>query len=195
MKQTPEQVWVSDITYLGTRKKPLYLSLVSDAYFKKIMGFNLSNTLKQEGAIDTLKMAIKNRDYSTESLIHHSDRGLQYCGYEYQRILDKHEVRRSMTENADPYENAIAERINGILKDEFMLDQHIVNQQTMAKIVKQSINIYNPYRPHWNCELLIPNQMHRQRNIKKPVYKKKLAVRKLLLLIIILYLYKSVNLY
>lgn len=175
----PEQVWVSDITYLGTRKTPLYLSLVSDAYSKKIMGFNLSNTLKQEGAIDALKMAVKNRDYSTESLIHHSDRGLQYCGHEYQRILNKHKVKCSMTENSDPYENAIAERINGILKNEFMLDQYAVNQKTMAKIVKQSINIYNQYRPHWSCELLTPNQMHRQRNIKKPVYKKKISSKKI----------------
>lgn len=174
----PEQVWVSDITYLGTRNKPLYLSLVSDAYSKKIMGFDLSNSLKQEGVINALKMALKGRCYPKEELIHHSDRGLQYCGYEYQRILLKHKTKCSMTENSDPYENAIAERINGVLKDEFRLDQYMVNKQIMSKIVKQSIDIYNQYRPHWSCNLLTPNQMHQQSLIKKPCYKKKISSKK-----------------
>lgn len=174
----PEQVWVSDITYLGNRENPLYLSLVSDAYSKKIMGFDLSNTLKQEGAVNALKMAIRNREYPKDPLIHHSDRGLQYCSYEYQGILNKYKVQCSMTENSDPYENAIAERINGILKDEFMLDQYTCSKKIMAKIVKQSISIYNGYRPHWSCLLLTPNQMHQQCKINKPKYSKKISSKK-----------------
>lgn len=174
----PEQVWVSDITYLGTRKRPLYLSLVSDAYSKKIMGFDLSNTLKQEGAINALKKAIKNRKYPNQTLIHHSDRGLQYCAYEYQKILIRKKMQCSMTQDSDPYENAIAERINGILKDEFSVDQYNANKQLMSKIVKQSIDIYNQHRPHWSCGLLTPNQMHQQDRIKKPSYKKKISSKK-----------------
>lgn len=174
----PEQVWISDITYLGTRNKPLYLSLVSDANSKKIMGFDMSSTLKQEGAINALKMAFKNRTHSHGSLIHHSDRGLQYCGYEYQNVLAKNKAKCSMTENSDPYENAIAERINGILKDEFRLEEYTVNQNIMNKIVKQSIDIYNTIRPHWSCNLLTPNQMHSQSDIKKPSYKKRISSRK-----------------
>lgn len=174
----PEQVWVSDITYLGTRKQPLYLSLVSDAYSKKIMGFDLSDSLKQEGAISALQMAFRNRNYPKQALIHHSDRGLQYCGYEYQRILENNRAKCSMTENSDPYENAIAERINGILKNEFSLDQYSVKQNIMNKIVKQTIEIYNNQRPHWSCNLLTPSQMHKQRKIAKPNYKKKFSSKK-----------------
>lgn len=174
----PEQVWVSDITYLGTRKQPLYLSLVSDAYSKKIMGFDLSDSLKQNGAISALKMAFRNRNYPKQALIHHSDRGLQYCGYEYQRILQRNRVLCSMTEKDDPYENAIAERINGILKNEFSLDQYSVKRKLMSKIVEQSIEIYNNLRPHQSCNLLTPSQMHKQRKIAKPTYKKKFSSKK-----------------
>lgn len=175
----PEHVWVSDITYLGTRKHPLYLSLVSDAYSKKIMGYNLSDSLKQDGAISALKMAFGNRSYPGQTIIHHSDRGLQYCGYEYQRILHKQKAKCSMTEKSDPYENAIAERINGILKNEFYLDQYAVKQSVMNKIVKQTIDIYNNHRPHWSCNLLTPSQMHKQREIAKPTYKKKFSSKKI----------------
>lgn len=175
----PECVWVSDITYLGTRKHPLYLSLVSDAYSKKIMGYNLSDSLKQDGATNALKMAFRNRSYPKQTLIHHSDRGLQYCGYEYQRILQKQKAKCSMTEKSDPYENAIAERINGILKNEFALDQYTVKQSVMSKIVKQTIDIYNNHRQHWSCDLLTPSQMHNQSKIAKPKYKKKFSSKKI----------------
>lgn len=173
----PEQVWVSDITYLGTRQNPLYLCLVTDAYSKKIMGFDLSDSLKQEGAINALKMSFRNRSYDSEPLIHHSDRGLQYCGYEYQRILNKYKTVCSMTQDSDPYENAIAERVNGILKDEFNLEGLSTNKKFMNQIVKESIHIYNLLRPHWSCKLLTPEQMHRQRAILKPSYKKKFSSR------------------
>jgi putative transposase len=121
----PEQVWVSDITYIGNRKNPSYLALITDAYSKKIMGYNVSDSLNVKGSLFALEMALKNRVYKNDPIIHHSDRGLQYCSNEYQQILDKNDIRPSMTEQYDPYENAIAERINGVLKQEFAVDKYV----------------------------------------------------------------------
>ncbi|WP_211277505.1 IS3 family transposase [Nonlabens spongiae] len=119
----PERVWVSDITYLGSREEPSYLALVTDAYSKKIMGYNVSNSLSVGGSLAALEMAISNRRNDGLPLIHHSDRGLQYCSNEYQELLNRNDIRSSMTEKYDPYENVIAERINGILKQEFGIDR------------------------------------------------------------------------
>ena len=116
----PEQTWVSDITYIGNRKNPSYLALITDAYSKKIVGYNVSDSLNVRGSLSALEMALKNRKYRNEPMIHHSDRGLQYCSNEYQKILVKNDILLSMTEQDDPYENAIAEKINGILKNEFI---------------------------------------------------------------------------
>lgn len=113
----PEQVWVADITYLGYRSNHLYLSLITDAYSKKIVGYDLSNSLQTEGSARALKMANKNRIYPKSMLIHHSDKGLQYCSNEYQLLLGKYKMQCSMTENYDPYSNAIAERVNGNYKE------------------------------------------------------------------------------
>lgn len=115
----PEEVVVSDITYVGNRANPAYLALVTDAYSKVVMGYDLSNSLDVSGSIRAMEMAIKNRIYKDQPLIHHSDRGLQYCSNGYQELLNKNGIKTSMTEKYDPYENAIAERINGILKQEF----------------------------------------------------------------------------
>ncbi|MDD2243611.1 MAG: DDE-type integrase/transposase/recombinase [Dysgonamonadaceae bacterium] len=120
----PEQLWVSDITYVVSRTIPMYLSLVTDAYSKKIMGYNLSETLAVEGSLKALKMALKEWRYRTHPLIHHSDRGLQYCNNEYQSVLKRNNIIPSMTESYDPYVNAVAERVNGILKDEFMIEKY-----------------------------------------------------------------------
>lgn len=161
----PEQVFVSDITYLGNRDNPMYLALVTDAYSKKIMGFDVSNSLNAQGAINALNMAIKNRKYQTvqsQMLIHHSDRGLQYCSNEYQEILKNNHIRCSMTEKYDPYQNAIAERINGILKHEFIGDLRIKELEIMKELVKNSIYIYNTFRPHFSNYYLTPEQMHLQ---------------------------------
>ena len=117
----PNQVWVTDITYIGTRKNPMYLALVTDAYSKKIVGYNVSNSLCTTGALNALEYALKMKRDTTKTLIHHSDRGVQYCSNEYQEILTKHSLKCSMTESYDPYQNAIAERVNGILKQEFLL--------------------------------------------------------------------------
>lgn len=169
----PEQVWVSDITYIGNRQNPMYLSLVTDAYSKKIMGSNVSNSLEASGAINAMKQAIKNRKYSDKKLIHHSDRGLQYCCDAYQELLDKHNIRCSMTETYDPYQNAIAERVNGILKHEFILGITTRDLGLMKKLIQQSIDIYNNERPHWSCWMNTPVFMHNQQNIEIKTYKTK----------------------
>ena len=168
----PEQVWVADITYLGNRNKHQYLALVTDAYSKKIVGHDLSTSLSQDGAIRALKQSIKGRIYRSNTLIHHSDRGLQYCCDNYQRILTKKKVKCSMTESHDPYANAVAERVNGILKQEFLLEDYNVKLPVMRKLVKDSIEIYNSKRPHWSCNMLTPEQMHEQMEVKIKNYKK-----------------------
>jgi transposase InsO family protein len=170
--ERPEQIWVSDITYLGGRRKELYLALVTDAYSKKIVGFNLSNSLNASGAISALKMGIKERIYSNEQLIHHSDKGIQYCCEEYQNVLKNNRILCSMTQNYDPYSNAIAERVNGIIKGEFQLEEIDCEFDVMQKIVKQSIEIYNNERPHFSCNYFTPKQMHLQQSVEIKTYKK-----------------------
>lgn len=171
--ERPEQIWVSDITYIGNRQNPMYLSLVTDAYSKKIMGFNVSRSLNTSGVIAALKQAVKNRKYPGSHLIHHSDRGLQYCSNEYQQLLTINKIYCSMTESYDPYQNAIAERVNGILKQEFVLGISVADLKLMSKLITQSINIYNHERPHWSCWMNTPEQMHRQQTIKIKSYKTK----------------------
>jgi len=168
----PEQVWVADITYIGTRGNQQYLSLVTDAYSKKIVGYDVSGSLSADGAIRALTQGLKNRSYKDNTLIHHSDRGLQYCCDDYQGILTKMKVKCSMTESYDPYANAVAERVNGILKQEFLLEDYRVKLPVMKELVKNSIEIYNAKRPHWSCNMLTPNQMHKQDVVKIKCYKK-----------------------
>lgn len=169
----PEQVWVSDITYIGNRENPSYLALITDAYSKKIMGYDVSDSLQVCGTLRALDMAIKNRVYTQMPLIHHSDRGLQYCSNEYQRILGKNNIKSSMTQKYDPYENAIAERINGILKQEFDIDKYNVELPLKKELVKNAIKIYNDFRQHLSNYMLTPNQMHRQNKLKRKQYKNK----------------------
>ncbi len=169
----PEQVWVSDITYIGKREKPCYLSLVTDAYSKKIMGYYVAENLNTESSLMALKMAVKNRMNKEESLIHHSDRGLQYCADDYQNMLTKNNIKCSMTQNSDPYENAVAERINGILKQEFLIDTYHQDLSTMKMIVAETISIYNNQRPHCSNHMLTPDQMHKQNKVQMKTYKTK----------------------
>lgn len=169
----PEQVWVSDITYIGKREKPCYVSLVTDAYSKKIMGYYVADNLNTVSSLKALQMAIKSRKDKHLALIHHSDRGLQYCADAYQMTLNKHKIKCSMTNNGDPYENAVAERINGILKQEFMIDTYHQNIDVMKDIVKEAIETYNNQRPHYSNYLLTPKQMHSQNKIVMRTYKQK----------------------
>lgn len=171
----PEQVWVSDITYIGNRGNHHYLSLVTDAYSKKIVGYNLSDSLNVEGALDALKKAIKKRSYKDEPLIHHSDRGIQYCSDKYQKKLRRSRITTSMTESYDPYANAVAERVNGIIKSEFELEKYAHNSSVLNTLVAESIDTYNRIRPHCSCNMLTPEQMHKQRKVKIKTYRKKLV--------------------
>jgi putative transposase len=169
----PNQVWVADITYIGNRKKPSYLSLITDAYSKKIVGHYVADILNTESSLVALRKALKNNNMEKEPLIHHSDRGLQYCSNEYQRILKKYQLKCSMTQNSDPYENAVAERVNGILKQEFDIDKYDIATSLRRKIVNEAIGIYNELRPHFSNHYLTPNQMHKQKKIKMKTYKNK----------------------
>lgn len=169
----PEQVWVSDITYIGKREKPCYLSLVTDAYSKKIMGYYVADNMNTESSLRALKMAIRSRNNDKTKLIHHSDRGVQYCADDYQNALLKNNIRCSMTNNGDPYENAVAERVNGILKQEFIIDTYHADLEIMRKIVRDAIEIYNNQRPHYSNYMLTPNHMHTQSSIQIRTYKRK----------------------
>jgi putative transposase len=169
----PEQIWVSDITYVGNRQNPMYLALITDAYSKKIVGHDLSNSLDVRGTLRALKMAVKSRQYKGNVVTHHSDRGFQYCSNEYQEKLNKANIRCSMTESYDPYANAVAERINGILKGEFIGYKNKCTMSTMNQLIDNSIEIYNKRRPHYSCFYLTPDQMHKQKKVKIRTYKNK----------------------
>lgn len=168
----PEQLWVADITYLDMIDGYAYLHLITDAYSKCIMGYELCGDMRAESTLKALRMALGKRRYGLP-LIHHSDRGLQYCSRIYTECLAKNKIAISMTENGDPYENAIAERVNGILKDEFGLCDKFEDLEIARKVVRQSIDIYNDLRPHQTCKMLTPKQMHRQNEISLISYKRK----------------------
>ncbi len=169
----PNKVWVADITYIGNRANPCYLSLITDAYSKKIVGHHVADNLNTKSSLIALKKALKNRKVNLESLIHHSDRGLQYCSNEYQKLLDRNHILCSMTQNSDPYENAVAERINGILKQEFDIDKYDMETKLRRRMVDESIDIYNEKRPHFSNHYLTPNQMHEQETLEMKTYKNK----------------------
>lgn len=172
----PEQLWVADITYMSTEQKTMYLHLVTDAYSKQIMGYTLSKDLKAESTQKALQMAFKNRMYLDRPLLHHSDRGLQYCSQIYIKELRDHSCEISMTQDGSPYDNAVAERVNGILKDEFYCDEKFENEETAQQHVAQSIKIYNTKRPHLSCSMLTPIQMHGQQNIIVKKWNKKTSL-------------------
>jgi putative transposase len=156
----PNQLWVSDITYVETTQGFLYLFLITDAYSRKIVGFNLSDNLDANNAVEALKMALKPMKTDCSGLIHHSDRGVQYCSDKYVKLLNKRNLMISMTENGDPLENAIAERVNGILKDEWLHDMGKMDKATMHKTIPQIIHIYNTERPHMSLDMLTPDVAH-----------------------------------
>ena len=168
----PEQIWASDITYLGSHGNYQYLALVTDTYSKKIVGYDVSSSLNAKGAIRALQMGLRQRIYKDQELIHHSDRGYQYCCDEYQSILNKGQVRCSMTESYDPYANAVAERVNGILKQEFLLNKYSVRLSCLKQLVSNCIQTYNIQRPHHSCYMKTPDQMHKQSQMKIRTYKK-----------------------
>jgi transposase InsO family protein len=155
----PEQVWVADITYLPTQTQATYLSLVTDAYSRKIVGYHVESHMQTSAVAKALKMALSKR-HSKQPLIHHSDRGIQYCSADYQAIHAQHALSCSMTDGYDCYQNALAERVNGILKNEFLLSKP-KDLAEARKMVKQSIQIYNEQRPHLSLKYKTPDAVHR----------------------------------
>jgi len=156
--ERPEQVFVSDITYVESDEGVHYLSLVTDACTRKIMGHEVSREMKAGDVVKALKRAISAR-HNTQPLIHHSDRGVQYCSSEYQQVLAAHNIQPSMTDGYDCYQNALAERINGILKQEFLL-YRCKSFDELKKLVEQSVHIYNQYRPHLSLGMKTPENAH-----------------------------------
>ncbi|MEO6849129.1 MAG: IS3 family transposase [Mucilaginibacter sp.] len=154
----PNALWVSDITYITLRDDFAYLSLITDAYSRQIMGYHLSKNLLAEGCVKALKMALK-RLPGNSRLIHHSDRGSQYCSTEYVEQLQSRHIAISMTQNSDPRENAIAERVNGIIKQEFLETSYGSFEQAKES-VKNAVDIYNHERPHSSVDMLTPFQAH-----------------------------------
>lgn len=167
----PEQLWVSDITYIKTQRKHCYLALVTDAYSKKIMGYKLASHMKTSLCTDALAMAIKNRKYPNEKLIHHSDRGIQYCNPAYTEFAEKNNIALSMTQQYDPYENAVAERINRTLKYEYGLKRTVKNVTLAKKIISRAVHIYNNKRIHFSLKLNTPAFVHSNQNVAYRSYK------------------------
>jgi transposase InsO family protein len=160
--QVPEQLWVADITYVPTNKGFLYLSLITDAYSHKIMGYHIADNLEAIHTTKALKMAIASLT-GIHQLIHHSDRGLQYCSSEYIELLKCNHIQISMTETGDPLENPIAERINGIIKNEYLKYYSITNQSNAMQILEQVVCKYNQQRPHQSINMLTPELVHQRK--------------------------------
>jgi len=156
---SPNQVWASDITYIRTYMGFCYLALITDLYSRKIVGYDISNSLELAGCLRALKMALKTARPAA-GLVHHSDRGIQYCSNQYVHELKKQKIKISMTEENHCYENAIAERVNGILKDEFYLDQSFENVIHAKRATKNAIRIYNNKRLHLSLGLKTPEKVY-----------------------------------
>lgn len=162
-----EQVFVSDITYINIANNHAYLALVTDAYSKKIMGWDIQFHMRACLVSDALKLAIKNMIHGREGIIHHSDRGIQYCCPEFTTFAQCNNFVLSNTQNSDPYENAIAERINGILKYEFGLRKTLPNIEFARKMITEAIDIYNNERLHWSLDLKTPESVHQEYDKQK----------------------------
>lgn len=162
--ERPEQAFVSDITYVESDEGVHYLSLVTDACSRKIMGYELSHDMKASDTVKALKRATACR-VTSEPLIHHSDRGSQYCSALYQEELSKHHIQPSMTDGYDCYQNALAERVNGILKQEFLL-YRCKTFDDLKVLVAESIDTYNRLRPHLSLGMRTPEEVHKKAGCK-----------------------------
>jgi putative transposase len=174
----PNQLWVSDMTYLTLTRGFVYMSLVTDAYSRKIVGWSVHKSLQTEGPLLALKKALRTiMGKENLTLIHHSDRGVQYCSKSYIQLLQDNKVNISMTENGDPYENALAERMNRTLKEEFSLGRTFFSYEQAKQLAREAIEYYNQTRPHASCNYLTPDQAHERSG---PMIKRwRLAKRKI----------------
>jgi hypothetical protein len=156
----PNRLWVSDITYIDIEGDTAYLSLITDAYSHKIVGWNLALTLRSCNAVAALKMALGDFRGKHPELIHHSDRGSQYCCATYVKLLTVRKIQISMTENGNPRENAVAERMNGILKTEWLYESKPRTWQETVSFVGKIIDLYNHQRPHQSIGYMVPAFIH-----------------------------------
>lgn len=157
--EAAEQLWVADITYIETREGVCYLSLITDAYSRRIMGYHLHPSLHADGVKRALGMALRERR-TRRDLIHHSDRGIQYCSEAYQQLHRRHGITCSMTDGYDCYQNAMAERVNGILKTELLVST-APDLAHAAKMIDEAVRIYNHERPHHSLKYKTPDEVHR----------------------------------
>jgi transposase InsO family protein len=174
--ESADEIYVSDITYIRVKDSFSYLALITDLYSRKIVGHDFSDSLNLEGSLRALKMSLKlcivycvlcivycvlcKGKGKIKNLIHHSDRGLQYCSNPYTELLAAHEIQISMSEKGNPYENAVAERVNGILKGEFMLSETFKSKALTNQAVQEAIDTYNECRPHMSINYMTPNQKY-----------------------------------
>ena len=175
----PNQLWVSDITYWKIIGGHVYISFITDAYSHKIVGYHVAETLEAIESVQALKMALSGLFMEPDGhfqLIHHSDRGVQYCSSEYVKLLKDNNIQISMTENGDPLENALAERLNGILKDEYLIDSPVNSMEEARKVLTRAVSLYNEDRPHMSIGNLYPSMVHEQKiqteRLWKNYYKK-----------------------
>jgi transposase InsO family protein len=166
------QLWVSDITYFKIAGDYVYISLITDAYSHKVVGYHLAETLETLETIKALEMALKQLPWNLATpLIHHSDRGVQYCSEMYVKLLQDNGICISMTENGDPLENAIAERINGILKGEYLKYYQINTIEQAKEQLKSAVKLYNEDRPHFSIGLLTHELVHSKNLITEKLWK------------------------
>jgi putative transposase len=159
-----DEIWVSDITYLRVTDTFVYLSLITDLYSRKIVGYDISESLNIEGSIRSLKQAMRGKD-KLEGTIHHSDRGIQYCSIGYTELLTGKGIKISMAAKGNPYENAVAERVNGILKDEFLLSGTFKSNTEAIKSTIEAIEIYNKERIHMSIDYKTPDEKYRESRV------------------------------
>lgn len=156
-----DEVWVSDITYLRVEETFLYLALITDLFSRKIIGYDISDSLNIEGSMRALKQAMWGKK-NLEGTIHHSDRGIQYCSIEYTKLLTKRKMAISMAAKGNPYENAVAERVNGILKEEFLLSERFKCNKDATKATRQAVEIYNKERIHMSIDYKTPDEKYKE---------------------------------
>ncbi len=166
----PNELWASDMTYIPVGQSFAYLSLITDAYSRKIVGYHLGKTLEAAGCEQALRMAIRDNPARSEQMLHHSDRGVQYCSARYVALLTESHIGISMTESGDPRENALAERVNGILKGELLAETYDHYDQAQSAVSK-AIDIYNHQRLHSSIAMLTPQQAHSQKGELKRCWK------------------------
>jgi transposase InsO family protein len=156
------ELWVSDITYWKIKNGYVYISLITDAFSHKVVGYHVASSLETIETLQALRMAVGSLPENHIGLTHHSDRGIQYCSNEYVNILHSHNIQISMTENGDPYENAIAERVNGILKEEYLYDYSVQDISEAKLVLDCVVKLYNNERPHMSCDYRTPTLIHEQ---------------------------------